>query len=301
MIKKNINDFSTAVEALQESAKKGNLEAIRETFGIVNTKYNELVIESECLKEMESASFATLNHILNESMPSLLMKKKSSVGKIISEIKKDKNLLTQARFFNAMSEYDGSSDAKSYISECVSMVGEKLNPDSVLKSNKHFANVLFNNGLRIDENVSEGLDKFGKDCQYLLSTEKKFNNVNEIAARTTSASEYIAEHKSVKGANNVYEECDALQKSMSQLNEDERNLVNDIIEAKSEAAELKQRKLFNKYRNECINYINNMIAEGNDVDKLQALKERILAKEFDKDHIVEDIAKFLEIGSVLAD
>ena len=41
--------------------------------------------------------------------------------------------------------------------------------------------------------------------------------------------------------------------------------------------------------------------EGDEKERLLNLKETIMLKEYDKNSIVEDIAKLLEIGAVLSD
>jgi hypothetical protein len=87
------------------------------------------------------------------------------------------------------------------------------------------------------------------------------------------------------------------------LNEAEQALVNDIMNARTSVAESRRQTLFNKIKNECVDKINKMIEEnsGDEKERLLNLKETILLKEYDKNSIVEDIAKLLEIGAVLSD
>ena len=68
-------------------------------------------------------------------------------------------------------------------------------------------------------------------------------------------------------------------------------------------AESRRQTLFNKIKNECVEKINKMISEneGDEKERLLNLKETIMLKEYDKNSIVEDIAKLLEIGAVLSD
>ena len=97
--------------------------------------------------------------------------------------------------------------------------------------------------------------------------------------------------------------AEQVEKKLNSLNEAEQALVNDIMNARTSVAESRRQTLFNKIKNECVDKINKMIEEnsGDEKERLLNLKETILLKEYDKNSIVEDIAKLLEIGAVLSD
>ena len=92
-------------------------------------------------------------------------------------------------------------------------------------------------------------------------------------------------------------------KKMSMLNEDERALVNDIINSQSSVAEVRQRKFFNSLKEKCMSKIDSLISESNEDDKLglQSIKEEISKMEYCKESIIKDTAKLLEVGAVLSD
>ena len=97
--------------------------------------------------------------------------------------------------------------------------------------------------------------------------------------------------------------AEQVEKKLNSLNEAEQALVKDIMVAKTGVAESRRQNLFNKIKNEKIKKINKMIDEntGSEKERLLNLKETILLKEYDKDKVVEDIAKLLEVGAVLSD
>jgi gas vesicle protein len=97
--------------------------------------------------------------------------------------------------------------------------------------------------------------------------------------------------------------AEQVEKKLNSLNEAEQALVNDIMNVKTSVAESRRQTLFNKIKNECVDKINKMIEEnsGDEKERLLNLKETILLKEYDKNSIVEDIAKLLEIGAILSD
>ena len=67
------------------------------------------------------------------------------------------------------------------------------------------------------------------------------------------------------------------------------------------AAEQRKEKLFNKFKNECITKVNEMIKEDSNNVELESLKKQLEEQKFNKDSIVQDIAKLLEIRDILLD
>ena len=118
------------------------------------------------------------------------------------------------------------------------------------------------------------------------------------------ASDYIVENrKNNKERIDILSMAEQVEKKLNSLNEAEQALVKDIMVAKTGVAESRRQNLFNKIKNECIDKINKMIDEntGSEKERLLNLKETILLKEYDKNNVVGDIAKLLEIGAVLSD
>ena len=63
----------------------------------------------------------------------------------------------------------------------------------------------------------------------------------------------------------------------------------------------KKEKLFNRFKNECLNTINKLISEseGEEKEGLLAIKEQIVDKEYCAETLVKDMAKLLEIRDIL--
>ena len=63
----------------------------------------------------------------------------------------------------------------------------------------------------------------------------------------------------------------------------------------------KKEKLFNRFKNECLNTINKLISEADSDEKegLLAIKEQIEEKEYCAETLVKDMAKLLEIRDIL--
>jgi hypothetical protein len=79
------------------------------------------------------------------------------------------------------------------------------------------------------------------------------------------------------------------------------SFVQQITDWRSPIAEQIKEKLFNKFKNECIDKINEMLKEDKDNVELKGLSDQINEMSFNKDTIVKDIAKLLEIRDILLD
>jgi hypothetical protein len=90
-------------------------------------------------------------------------------------------------------------------------------------------------------------------------------------------------------------------KLKTNLNESEISFVQQITDFKTPIAEQRKEKLFNKFKNECIEKINAMMMEDANNDELKSLSKQINEMKFNKESIVKDIAKLLEIRDILMD
>jgi ribonuclease D len=91
------------------------------------------------------------------------------------------------------------------------------------------------------------------------------------------------------------------EKLKNNLNESEMSFVQQITDWRSPIAEQRKEKLFNKFKNECIDKINEMLKEDAENVELKGLSDQINEMSFNKETIVKDIAKLLEIRDILMD
>ena len=109
---------------------------------------------------------------------------------------------------------------------------------------------------------------------------------------------YLDEHKNDKDDEVVdaAQMMEDFERKMSEtLNESESMLVNDIIKSKSG----KREKFFEQFKNECISKLDSMIEKDPSNEDLKGLKEEIKNQKFCEDTLVSDIAKLLEIRTIL--
>lgn len=254
--------------------------------------------------EMLDSDFATINTTLESVMPKLMVKNKKALKECVNMIKEDKNLLAQFKFCNSLRKFNCDTDAKDYINESLKLVEKDIDYKTLKESNRNFAKLLIKHNIKPSNDISEGDLKFAKNCGYLLTHKKTLNNLTEFTNNIKSASDYIVENRKLnENKVDVLSMAEQVEKKLNSLNESERALVADIMMANSSGAESRRMNLFNKIKNECIEKINKMISEndGSEKERLLNLKETIMLKEYDKNNIVADIAKLLEVGAVLSD
>ena len=292
-----------AIKKATDAMKSGDLESYDKYFQEMEDiaeRYKEACNYED---SMINANFATLNTTVESVMPKLLTKNKKALKECVKMIKEDKNLLAQFKFCNSLRKFNCDTDAKDYINESLNLVAKDIDYKTLKESNKKFAKFLISNNIKPGE-INESELAFAKNCDYLLTHKKNLNNLTEFTNNIKSASDYIVENRKLnKEKVDVLSMAEQVEKKLNSLNEAEQALVNDIMNARTSVAESRRQTLFNKIKNECVDKINKMIEEnsGDEKERLLNLKETILLKEYDKNSIVEDIAKLLEIGAVLSD
>ena len=296
--------WQTAVAKAAEALKIGNLEEAEKYHQAMEDAYERYKEAADFEDNTLDSKFATLNTTFESVMPKLMIKNKKAVKECINLIKEDKNLMAQFKFCNALKKFNCDTDAKDYINESLNLVSKDINIKTLKESNQKLAKLLIKYSIKPSNDINESDLKFAKNCDYLLSHKKTLNNLTEFTNNLKEASDYIVENrKNNKEKIDILSMAEQVEKKLNSLNEAEQALVKDIMVAKTGVAESRRQNLFNKIKNECIEKINKMIDEntGSEKERLLNLKETILLKEYDKDKVVEDIAKLLEVGAVLSD
>ena len=85
------------------------------------------------------------------------------------------------------------------------------------------------------------------------------------------------------------------------LNESEMSFVQQITDFRSPIAEQRKEKLFNKLKEDCLTVITSMLKEDSNNEELKGLSSQLNEMVFDRNNIVKDIAKLLEIRDILMD
>ena len=302
---KLLGEWEKAMKAWASAMKKGDTEVADIMQQRANEAYKQYKDEADYEISIANSTAAELGSMFESVLPTLFVKNKKAVGDILKLIKEDSNIKAQLQFFEAMKNYDGSIDAKEYINESLNLASKNINPKTLKESNKKLGELMLSHNVRPDELISENKENFFNAGTYLLTHKKNLNNLSELAKQRTIVENYIVANKKEIDENkvNIKKITEDFDKKMATLSEEEKSLVQDIINSNSSIAEKRQMKFFNDLKEKCLDKINKMINESSEEEKcgLQSIKEEISSMAYCKESIIKDTAKLLEIGAVLSD
>lgn len=299
-----INELNGVLNEASKALNNGNMT----TFGAMIEKMS--LLKESCeederyAKEIDSSDFPRLNSIIENALPTLFAKNKKALSECMKTIMGDKNLKTQFKFINALRSYNSDKDATGYINESLDLIRKDLDMKTLKSSNKKLADVIKKYSMDDETGLSESENRFNENCSYIIETEKKVGNLMEYTNRMNEMSDYmISNVKEKKDKIDVFKMAESVEKKLSKLNESEREFFNDILGIKNKVNDERRKNLFDKIKKGCLESIDKLLPESNDEEKerLLSLKETLIAKDYDKDTVVEDVAKLLEIGSILSE
>ena len=299
-----IKELNGVLNEASKALNNGNMA----TFGAMVEKMS--LLKESCeederyAKEIDSSDFPRLNSIIENALPTLFAKNKKALSECMKTIMGDKNLKTQFKFINALRSYNSDKDATGYINESLDLIRKDLDMKTLKSSNKKLAEVIKKYSMDDETGLSESENRFNENCSYIIETEKKVGNLMEYTNRMNEMSDYmISNVKEKKDKIDVFKMAESVEKKLSKLNESEREFFNDILGIKNKVNDERRKNLFDKIKKGCLESIDKLLPESNDEEKerLLSLKETLLAKDYDKDTVVEDVAKLLEIGSILSE
>ena len=307
--KKYQEEFSNYIKIMNEALQKDDYKAYEYVKDMLEEAIDESKHEKALMNEMNTTNFGVLNHIFESELPTLIKSNKKAVKDVIKTIKEDKNLLNQFSFYNVIKEQYNSNHAEIITPEAVlekltKIVSENIDQKTIKKSNKKLRDVMIENNIIPSDFVDEESKKLYENGNVILTTKRTSNNMLPLVESYDAVCKWMDVHKDDKKTEG--KNVDALieefeNKLKTNLNESEMSFVQEITDFRSPIAEKRKEKLFNKFKNECIDKINSMLKEDADNVELKGLSEQINEMTFNKESIVKDIAKLLEIRDILMD
>lgn len=302
-------EFSNYLKIMNEALKRNDFRAYDVAKQMLDETIEDKKQEIALINEMKTNNFGVLNHIFEQQLPTLIKTNKKAVRDVIKTIKEDKNLLGQFNFYNAIkNQYKGKTaslmEANIALDNLVNVSTKEINPKTVKESNKKLKNVMIENNIIPSEFVDDENKKLYECGHKILTNKKKSSNMFPLIESYHTVCEYMEKHKNdnINEGKSVDELIEDFENKLkTNLNESEISFVQQITDFKTPIAEQRKEKLFNKFKNECINKINEMLKEDSENSELKGLKSQIDEMKFNNTSIVKDIAKLLEIRDILMD
>lgn len=301
--KKYNKEFSHYANVIAEALSKGDLSTYRAADALLKESVSAYEMEKKLEAQLNTRNFGVLNHIFEQELPRLFKTNKKAVREVVKLIKEDKNLLNQFNFYKALKEYNSSSvDSETYLKRLVEEFDNKINHENLCCaiSNEKLRDTLIENNVVPSEFIDEKDMSLYEDVETLTCTKILLSNTLSILEAEKRVANMLNESKKVEDSKPKVDAIREFEENMRDtLTESEIDLVKTITSAREPIAEAKREKLFNSYRDECIKKVDEMIASEPYNDELKGLKQQIESKTYNKETIVEDMAKLLAIRDVL--
>lgn len=302
-------EFSNYIEIMNEALKRNDFKAYNVAKSMLEETIEDSKQEEALLAEMDTSNFGILNHIFEQQLPTLIKSNKKAVRDVIKTIKEDKNLLGQFNFYNVVkNQYKGDTanlvEAKEALEKLAEISVKGIDQKTVKESNKKLRKVMLENNIIPTEFVDEENKTLYESNHVILTRKKTTANMIPLIESYHNVCQYMENHKNdaVKESKNPDELIREFEEKLkSNLNESEISFVQQITDFRTPIAEQRKEKLFNKFKNECSEKINSMLKEDAENSGLIDLSKQINEMTFDKNNIVKDIAKLLEIRDILMD
>lgn len=301
-MKKNIRSITEKFDDTIKALNEGNIELYESLKTEMDRMLEEEKNERKAINlEMKSVNFGVSNHIFQEQLPRLFKSDKKALKEYVNTVKDDRNLVAEALFYNAINSFDGSTDPKGYVKECIELASKKIDFGSVERSNKKVSKIMAKHKIFPDEKLNESDMRLYESCNYVLTHKKKLGNMQMISLMEERIADIISK-KSAKKVNesktNIYDIISNFESKYSKtMSESEIKVFKEI--ANDNCNVERKREIFEKYKKECIDLIEEMEKRGEDVESLNAIKGEIQNRNFNESSTARDIAKMIEIADVL--
>lgn len=301
-------EFSNYITIMSEALQKDDYKAYEYVKQMLDEAIEDHKHEQELMNEMNTTNFGVLNHIFESELPTLIKTNKKAVKNVINTIKEDKNLKSQFSFYNVLKEkYNGkvadTAKSKEVLETLAKIVCENIDPKTVKASNRKLRKVMIESGVKPSDFVDDDSMKLYENGNVILTTKRNSDNTIELIESYNEVCKWMDAHKEDKKTGKDADELirEFEEKLKENLTESEISFVQQITDWRSPIAEQRKEKLFNKFKNECLEKINDMLKEDAENVELKGLSDQLSEMKFDKNNIVKDIAKLLEIRDILMD
>ena len=146
-------------------------------------------------------------------------------------------------------------------------------------------------------NIDDDTLKLYEAIDFVLTNKKSINNIDEYnKIKDSLVEKFDRDNKDKTDNDTVNEKYETSLSEMTEkykdLTDDEIKLIEDIISSDKDKS-----SLFEEYKSETIGVIDETIKKASEEDKEQWLniKETLSEKKYNKDTLIDDVLKFVEI------
>ena len=288
-----------------EALKNHDYETYESEMHAMENVYEEYK-KDEALSYKDETTFGAANDIFESALPNLFVKNQSAVRDFVKTVREDKNLQAQFMFYETLKEYKEEYDRSKYLEEAVKLALEKINPKTIKESNAKLYKILKEYNIKPLDYLNEDNLIFYRLCETIFSSPKSLANLSKLNETFNRVAEKMEEHAKVnqKKIDETQKEQvmtieEFVNKCNINLTESEKTFLSTLF---SPTDENQRRELFEKQRNECLLQLENLMTESNDsstMSRLDTLLGTVKNKNYNKETVLEDIVKIMEISEIL--
>ena len=249
----------------------------------------------------KNRNFGICYHIFEDSLLKNLNNRngKKFINEVSNLIKTNKVLKEQFNIYNSICNKKNVSDPESYVDgvlECISKLN--INKSDIRKANEKLIDLIESN-TNVNKllNIDDDTLKLYEAIDFVLTNKKSINNIDEYnKIKDSLVEKFNRDNKDKTDNDTVNEKYETSLSEMTEkykdLTDDEIKLIEDIISSDKDKS-----SLFEEYKSETIGDIDETIKKASEEDKEQWLniKETLSEKKYNKDTLIDDVLKFVEI------
>lgn len=246
----------------------------------------------------KNRNFGICYHIFEDSLLKNMKNRKGKkfINEVSNLIKKDKVLKEQFDVYNNICKKNVTETNK-YIDDIIECVSKMdISKNDIKKSNDKLIDLL-----EANSNVNKLLDidndtlKLYEDIEFILTNKKTINNIDEFNSVKNNLTESLNKiyHHDNSEINEDYEQ------KISDITEKYEDITNDELKLfeKITSKNTNKSELFDIYKSETIDNVNEAINNASDEDKeqWQNIKTVLDEKKYNEKTFIEDVLNFIEI------
>lgn len=246
-------------------------------------------------------NFGVCFHILENSIANNMKTKngKKFITEAISLIKNDSVLKEQFDIYNNLCNKKGVQDTEKYVNciiECIDK--SSISGKSIKEANDKLINLIESNkNVNKFITINEEEMKLYENIEYILTNKLNVNNIEEYNSAKNSIVEHMNKNNvSINEGKTYNENIEELTEKYNFITTDEAKLVEQISSKDTD-----KERLFDTYKSETMKKIDEAInsASSDDKEQWNGIKEALTETKFDKETLVDDILKFVNIQNSL--
>lgn len=293
----NVNDLDT----LNEMKNK--------FISLCEKREKELNVIAEA-KNLNTNSFLFIKESFANLCPSLIKTKKgvALIKKYVKEHKENKDLQKMFNIYENITSIDSTVNVETFVNEMKTMVGD-LDFDALNEGISRLNTILKQGYIEVGEEAKNAVSVHNnrvldESVNYVFGNTKKLDNMARYNLCVNEIKKFVAENKinplSFKNNTNLDNLVEEFNNRFSADIIGERNfaIIKEIHECENKS------EIFEKYKNECINKINEAINANisqETCNQLVEFRTRLTKKEYNPETLGMDIANFIELGETVSE